>query len=327
MTLTPSFQNCRFEAKRISCRLAIFCFLIGCLTPQPAAAYETDQYTNRGQEVLDSTAVMNNKVNETIRGIAAGWSRGRDEMAFVNAVYRRIGGLHWVDKLERWAMKSPHVDKLETPRYGSVYAGHPPWAMRVTSLFGVGKTIRLNNELIGSDKIGHFLSQGRKFYKRYRRLGSERKASRQSVFTEKAIFGSLTTGSFSNADLVANFEGYRFYRSLFEDDIVPGKPAILRWQDGVWIVQRNFDWADHVNAFWDEALNPNHFGALARKHIRKRLVSLCDSFWLEPHLYLIENRTELAGKYAHIGLIESREFRLDVLCTSEAVLLAQVVGR
>ncbi len=299
-------------------------FSLVVIAATPAAAYETDQYTNRDQEVADSTEVLNGKVNETIAEIAADWSKERDEMAFVNAVYRRIGGLHWVDKLERWAMKSPDVDKLETPRYGSVYAGHPPWATRVTGFFGVGKTIRLNNELIGSDKIGHFLSQGRKFYKRYRRLGSERKAAKQSVFTEKGLFGRLTTGSFSNADLVANFEGYRFYRSLFENDIIPDKPAILRWEGARWVVQREFDWADHVNAYWDEALNPNHFGCLTRKYVRKRLVKLCDPFWVNPHLYLIENHALLAKRYAHIGLIENIGFRLDVLCTSEAVFLAQV---
>ena len=282
--------------------------------PLLAPAYETDQFTNRAAPLADSTEPLNRKVNETIAEIAARWRKGRDEMAFVNAVYRKIGGIHWVDRLERWAMKSPEVEKLETPRYGSIYGGLPIWSVRVTWLFGIGKTIRVNDELIGSDKIGHFLSQGRKYYRRYRRDGSEERAAERSAVTERAIFGSGTTGSYSNADLVANYEGYRFYRSLFEDDIVPGKPAILRWEGGGWVVQREFDWADHVNGYWDEALNVNHFDPLLYQRMRKRLVGLCPQYWKYPSLWVLEEEETLQARYAHIKLRDMRGLRLDGLC-------------
>lgn len=292
------------------------------LVAAPAYAYETDQYSQRWEPVADSTVVLNREVNAVIVDIAANWRKGHDEMAFVNAIYRRIGGLHWVDRLERWAMKSDEVDKLEIPRYRNVYSGMPFWALRVTNLFGIGATLRVNDELIGSDKIGHFLSQGRKFYRRYERSGSETRAARQSVFTERAIFGRLTTGAFSNADLVANYEGYRFYRSLFEDNVIPGKPAILHWTGDSWVVQREFDWADHVNAYWDEALNPNQYDWLARKHMYQRLIAHCGDFWVEPGLYMIEDEQPLQERYANIGMEDTRHLRLDALCTSAEVMLA-----
>ncbi len=288
--------------------------------PVPATAYETDQFSNRSEPIEDSTEVLNREVNNTIEDIVADWHKGHDEMALVNAIYRRIGGLHWVDKLERWAMKSDEVGKLSTPRYDSVYSGLPIWSVRVTFLFGIGKTIRVNDELIGSDKIGHFLSQGRKFYRRYVRYGSEERAAKRSALTERAIFGSLTTGAYSNADLVANFEGYRFYRSLFEDDIVPGKQAILRWDGDEWIVQRPFEWTDFVNEYWDEALNVSHYDRLLYKRMRKRLVTFCPQYWESPAIYSIDNRTErdLQGRYSHLQLRDTRELRLDSLCPAEA---------
>jgi hypothetical protein len=282
----------------------------------PASAYETDQFYNRSAPIADSTEVLNRRVNDTLEDIAAGWHRGHDENAFVDEIYHRLGGHHWVDKLERWAMKSPEVDKLETPRYDSIYSGLPIWATRATFFFGIGKTIRLNNQLIGSDKLGHFLSQGRKFYHRYLRYGSEELAAKQSAYTERAIFGSGTTGSYSNADLVANYEGYRFYRSLFEDGVVPGKPAILRWENGSWIIQREFDWADHVNEYWDEALNVNDFDALLYKRMRKKLLALCPQYWQDPSRYTIEHEEVLQARYAHLGLHDSRFLRLDALCTT-----------
>jgi hypothetical protein len=288
--------------------------------PAAAIAYETDQFSNRDALIADSTDVLNEQVNATIEAIVASWDKGQDELAFVDAIYHEIGGHHWVDKLERWAMNSDQVEKLDTPRYDSVFSGLPWYALRVTSFFGIGKTIRVNEQLIGSDKLGHFLSQGRKYYKRFSKSASESKAAEHGAYTERAIFGRMTTGSYSNADLVANYEGHRFYRSLFEDEIIPGKLAILRWEDNAWVMQREYDWADHVNEYWDEALNVNHFDALLYKHMHERLVSLCPQYWESPGLYTIENEAPLQEKYAHLGLHDTSELRLDSLCPTQLAL-------
>ena len=286
----------------------------------PLHGYETDQLTGRGTDIGDSTAVLNAKVNETIAAIAAGWDEGPDAMAFVDAFYRELGGRHWVDRLERWAMKSPEVDRLDVGRYESIFADTPIWASRVTRLFGIGKTIRVNGQLIGSDKIGHFISQGRKFYRRYLRYGSEVRAAERSAFTERAIFGQMSNGIYSNADLVANYEGHRFFRSLFEDGIVGDKVAILRWEDGAWTIQREFDWADHVNAYWDEALNVSHFDAWLYGHMHATFVAMCPEYWEQPGLYTVADEDALKAKYAHLQLRDTSELRLDSLCPVQAFL-------
>ena len=287
---------------------------------QSTFGYETDQHSNRDDAIADSTEVLNREVNESITRITGEWRKGHDEMALVNAIYHDIGGLHWVDKLERWAMKSPEVERLQTPRYDSVYADKPFWATRVTSLFGTGKTIRVNDQLIGTDKIGHFISQGRKYYRRYRKSGSEEQAAERAAFTERAIFGRMSNGIYSNADLVSNYEGHRFYRSLFEDGIIPGKAAILRWDNGSWIIQRSFDWADHVNAYWDETLNNNHYDGLLYRYMHETFVAMCPDYWANPELYRIPNEESLKARYAHLQLRETSELRLDSLCPVQAYL-------
>ena len=130
----------------------------------------------------------------------------------------------------------------------------------------------------------------------------------------------MTTGNYSNADLVANYEGHRFYRSLFENDIIEGKPAILRWEDDGWVIQREFDWADHVNEYWDEALLINSYDALLYKRIHKRLLSLCPKYWEQPSLYSIVNEESLKRRYAHLGLKDNSELRLDSLCPVQVFL-------
>ncbi|MGI9270863.1 MAG: hypothetical protein ACR2QT_03745, partial [Woeseiaceae bacterium] len=64
--------------------------------PAAAIAYETDQFTNRDVPIADSTEVLNARVNESLQRIVAGWKKGNDEMAVVNAIYHDIGGHHWV---------------------------------------------------------------------------------------------------------------------------------------------------------------------------------------------------------------------------------------
>ncbi|MBT8058338.1 MAG: hypothetical protein KJO33_02010, partial [Gammaproteobacteria bacterium] len=273
---------------------------------------------NRLTPIEDSTELLDRRVNQSIEEAVAGWKGGRNDRKVVNAIYHDIGGHHWVDKIERWAMKSEEVERLQPDRRNSIYAGHPIWASRVAKLFGVGPTIKLNDTLIGSDKLGHFLSQGRKFYFRYLRYEDEERAAEQSAYTERALFGQMTTGVYSNADLVANFEGYRFYRSLFEDDVVPGKPAILAWEGDRWIIQRPFTWADHVNAYWDEALNVNHYDSLLYPYIRERLLSFCPDYFEAPDRYDIENEAALKSRYAHIQLRETSDLRLSALCPAEA---------
>ncbi len=287
------------------------------LAPQLCGAYETDQFTNRLLPLADSTELLNGQVNRAIEEAVLDWKGKRNDWKVVTAIYNDIGGHHWVDKIERWAMKSEEVERLQPSRRESIYQGHPLWATRVAAVFGVGPTIKVNEQLIGSDKLGHFLSQGRKFYRRYLKYLDEAKAAEHSAYTERALFGQMTTGVYSNADLVANYEGLLFYRSLFEDNIIPGKPAILAWTGENWVIQRSFTWADHVNEYWDEALNVNHFDNLLYSHMKERMLTFCPDYYAAPERYEIENEEFLKSRYKDIQLRDTSELRLNNLCLTE----------
>jgi hypothetical protein len=294
--------------------------------PAVVGAYETDQFSNRRQAISDSTALMNYEVTQAIASIVIEHNRDGDEKKIVDGIYYKIGGKHWVDKLERFAMDSSEVERLSTPPYDSIYSGQPLIATRAAGLFGVGPTMKINQVLVGTDKLGHFLSQGHKFYRRWVRLGDESKAAEQSAYTERAIFGQMTTGSYSNADLVANYEGYRFYRSLFEDDVVPGKPALLAWEKDHWIMQRTFDFADHVNDYWDEALNINNYDVLLYSYMKERFLTYCDDYRADPGLWVVDDEEALKYRYRNLQLRDTSELRLDHLCTDARNVLPGTAG-
>ena len=175
------------------------------LAAAAAVAIEPDPYTHRDMDLADSLDILDAKVNDALDGIAASWDRGENEGAFVTAVYRTLGSFHWVDRLERWAMDAPEVDKLPTTRRDAVFAKVPLIRAQMARI-GLAPTINVNGVYIGTDKIGHFISQGRKFYRRVQRHGSEERAARLTAAWEGLIWGRLMSGIYSNADLVANYE-------------------------------------------------------------------------------------------------------------------------
>ncbi len=291
---------------------------LGCLVlvlgAVPARAYETDQFTARSYSIADSTALLNARVNRELERVAADWSGARNDRRFARAVYWRLGGPHWVDRIERWAMRSAEISKVRQRKPESIYAGAPFWTTRFVTWFGLGPTLRLGGVLIGSDKLGHFMSQGFKYYRRHDGGLDEPAVMRLGRRTEVGFFGKVTTGVFSNADLVANYEGYRFYRGLFEDGVVPGKPAIVAWRGGRPHLQRPFDFADYVTDFWDEALNPNDYGTHLEIRVLRSLVALCDIYRADPGAFTPGDEPALVERYAAIGLRPSVENRLDSVC-------------
>lgn len=298
-------------------RPSVLSAALACALAWPAVAYESDQYSHRLVPLRDAAEVLDGLVNDAITDIAAGWSGPRSDWKFALAIYWRVGGLHWVDHIERFAMRSPEVERLPIARRRGIFTGSPCWATRVNCIFGVGQTIRLSGSLVGTDKLGHFFSQGLKYYESYFRGQAEQKVVARGEFNEEWIFGELTTAIYSNADLVSNYEGYLFYRSLFEGGVVAGKGPILAWRDGKPIVLRRFQWADHVNDYWDEALNPSHLGWGLQRFMRRRLPELCADYRREPSAFVPRQEQELMRRYAGLGLKPAPQNRLDRVCREE----------
>ena len=301
------------RTQRLLCVLRVFkrssiCYVMIagiCLNGLPVIGGETDPYTNRDVDLADSLEILDAKVNGALDRIATNWSRRCDERAFIFAVYRDLGGRHWVDKIERWAMFASEIDRLPHNRGNSVFADAPILFSTGARLGNFSRTINLNGVYISTDKLGHFFSQGRKFYTRYQRLGSVTKAARLTARWEGLIWGNVLSGIYSNADLVANFEGFLFYQSLFIDDIVKDQDAIFSCNDGALLKRREFTWADHVNSYWDEMLNPSYFRRGLVPAIERRMLRLCADFEQRPTRYQIENPEELHTRYQALSLRDS----------------------
>jgi len=288
-----------------------------------AGAYETDQFHDRQLPLADSTAILDGRVNEALEEIAAGWRGPADEGKFARAIYWKLGGPHWVDHIERFAMRSPEVARL--PRGRTIYSFPPLFTSPVLFFFGVGERLKVAEVMIGSDKLGHFFSQGYKYFRRSRRGWSEDRFVTWGSRVEGWLFGQYTTRVFSNADMVANYEGLLFYRGLFADGVLPGKGRIVAFEQGRARILRPFSFRDHVNDYWDEALNPSLYGASLGRHVARQLAELCPAYLEQPKLFVTAHEEELARRYARIGMKDARYNRLDRFCAENRAGAAPTV--
>jgi hypothetical protein len=155
-------------------------------------------------------------------------------------------------------------------------------------------TVSADGKLFGTDKIIHFINLGRIYHSSYlsaRKQGlGEWEASFQTrtsiasnpLLSEDWMLGMLTTGIHSNADLAADYAGFKFYRNLTEEVHIGNRvmPPILVQEGLYWRLNDQVrPESDFFTAFitphWNEALNPNVYGIASHARLRAILRSRC----------------------------------------------------
>lgn len=285
-----------------------------------AAAAESDQYSNRLLPMDDILDRLNDRTNVGIEKIVKSWRSQskndvKNKMKFARAFKLKMGFGAFVHNTELWMSWTRSIERINGNLWPNIYKGAPFLGGPVTKFVGIASTVQVNGIRIGIDKFGHSLSLGFHYFSASG--GLDKKVIdeiKKGLKTEKGFLGRATTGVLSNADLVANWEGYLMYKSLFEDDVIPGKKAIVRFENGKPIIQGKFEWTDFVNDYWDETLNPNAYSKRLEKYMRVRLRDFCQDFEKDPSRFLPKNEGELDQKYSHLGLVVNKEFRIDQIC-------------
>ena len=140
--------------------------------------------------------------------------------------------------------------------------------------------VNINGYLIGLDKIGHFFSEGWRYFELTRDEGQNlEQALDWGKKQEVGKFGYSTTGIFSFADLTANFNGWRFWNRVLlkQDDPLTGvianffnRPYVsckIQIMDSIknkkliraWEYNTRFDLSDYLDGAWDEGNNCNSY--------------------------------------------------------------------
>jgi hypothetical protein len=139
--------------------------------------------------------------------------------------------------------------------------------------------ININGHLIGIDKMGHFFAEGWQYFELTQEQQTLKQAMDWGKQQEQGKFGYVTTGVFSFADLIANFNGWLFWNKVLLKNADPIKGGIANFFDRpyiscdinliesmkqrrmirLWAVNLSFDFSDYVDGAWDEGNNCNSY--------------------------------------------------------------------
>ncbi len=270
--------------------------LLGCvLAVSVVQAAEVDSYTHRGADLPDITDLLNGEVRQRItaavqeanvrldqkralaRKLGLTPEHGCDPGPLYQALGKRLSGFVF-GRIEKFIDALPTELRAANRKEASIYRDFRfTDAPSLTARDWLASLVRVNSQYVGADKFGHFFSEGWQFYRyHYQDHDSLDATLLRGALMETSYYGRLATAVYSYADLVANFQGMRFWNAVLgeQPDVLTGRrPApLVVCRGGHFRLVRTFDWRDYVDAAWDEAVNCDDFadaGLLQR--VRARL--------------------------------------------------------
>ena len=265
------------KVKRAACLVGL------ALLASTGSALEVDPYRAWMYKIDDSTALLNEFINETARETIEEANRRPAKFDTCEAVTIRIfrrnhTSMATSKRLLRHIHRNPEIDRFGRSHFEEV---HDSMYRYVPQLYvsSLADSINVSGIYMSDDKIAHFFGFGRRYYQKYLRslhngLDTDAaldKAIRYGVRNENGVVGKLIDGIFSHADLEANFQGLQMARSFCEDPNpnIVGEPGTWRWSSDV-------DIADYVLPTFDEGFHGNQYIKIYWPAIRKRLQHYCE---------------------------------------------------
>lgn len=262
--------------------------LIALLASPVASAAETDPYYAWLHPPRDSTDALNRGVNEiladSLRELNHGWrwrqmSCPEAAHALVRPLFQTTTMWFFIGAMD--GFKLDYVPRSNTD-YRNGYQARGIY--RDSILWKLGfvvppdPTIRIRDIHISPDKLGHFFHEGFQYFRAYNSIlgdgrppeEAHKKAIWHGIYEESWIQGDFISGIFSYADLEANEQGLRFYRSLCDAE----SPLLVK-EAGGWRLLRELDFREYVNPCWDESYYTSAFDPVVGEGVRRALRDYC----------------------------------------------------
>jgi len=174
-------------------------------------------------------AKVNSEIEEARKTAPAGFEK--DDLKRRNFLVDVLGRL---SALEHWVSWLPEA-RRPAKDSGTKYLGS---AVVGPQSSGVAAVIKTGGVCIGADKVGHFFQDGFNAFK----ADDTETARLRSVDDEIGGQGLEKTGVYSNADILANLAGRKFYRAL------DAAPLTMKFTIG-----------DYISRNWNEVENPSFY--------------------------------------------------------------------
>ena len=283
-------------------KIVILFILLGTFVLQAGFAAEIDSVTPRKLKLDNSLTIINEIFNQRMQEGIQKANAHRDYIEEIEeyvdednfcdeeVLYTELRKAIYQSYTASWGLKGYDLDKqlrslLSRQSYSlslndSIYRDIDYIEGFSLNLKELSDVVNINDFLIGLDKMGHFFAEGWQYFE----LTQYEKHTIDQVLEwgkqqEAGKFGYSTTGIFSFADLVANFNGWRFWNKVLlkEDDPLKGvianffnRPYISceiqiiasiknRKIVKAWEYNTRFDLSDYIDGTWDEGNNCNSY--------------------------------------------------------------------
>lgn len=321
-------------------------FTISVFVIHASLAAEIDSVTPRRLKLDNSLAFINkifnqriqegiNKANtqqETVWGIDEGVEEYVNEDIFCDeeVLYTELRKAIYQSFTASWGLKGYDLDKqlrslLARQSYSlslndSIYRDIDYLEGFSLKLKELSDVVNINGHLVGLDKIGHFFAEGWQYFEltHYDDYSIDQ-ALEWGSQQETGKFGYSTTGIYSFSDLVANFNGWRFWNKVLLKEKDPLKGVIASFFNRpyvscetqiiasikdrrivkAWEYNTRFDLSDYIDGTWDEGNNCNSFAdPVIEEKITLRIKNIDPDFSCpyKPE-YCLESRSKY-GYYA-----------------------------
>lgn len=228
----------------------IFIFLI---FSSSVLASEVDSFTGTERYLGDATSSLNQLTNKWIDEASNSLKLGCSEEKLVQAIAEKFNTFGW-SKFEREISGSNTIDKIN-PIAKNIYQDFSEQGAGAGVLKFLSPLFKVQEHYVGADKFSHFFNEGFQYFKKVLWKGEPL----DSAFVygesmENGLWGKLTMGIYSYADLAANYSGYLFFKNLTQ-----GERPYFKCENQNWNRVRNFRFNDYIDASWDERINCNSF--------------------------------------------------------------------
>lgn len=236
-------------------------------------ASEIDPFRERttALALADMSGPINDKTQEYLtQSLAWANSKGECNEKRLYKGLRKSFRNHIIGELAPYIIESDEIERFETLTSEGIYRDFSWYEAVIPGLYAkifadpAGKILNFNGHLVGTDKFEHFMGTGYNYFKDYYLQDN---ADLHAVLMkgwklETGLMGGITTGVQSYADMVANFNGMRFWNHMLQkhDDILGENIGpYIACENQRWVQKKKIDWRRYIEASWDEAINCSKF--------------------------------------------------------------------
>lgn len=240
------------------------------LLATPAFASEVDSFHRRFEPLADALPVLNEKANQLFREaiIEANLKGpGCQQKKLYRSLRKRFRN-HVFDQFNKWLIDTDRVEKIVTPIRQTIYGDFNVFQSPIQGGYArvidpTGVILNVNGIRVGNDKFEHFMGSGFRYFETYYlKGGSLESALAIGWRAETGYMGAMMTGVMSYADMVANFQGMRFWNHMLQehDDIFGENIGpYLECEKEQWAIVKPIDFSIYVDAAFDEGINCSRF--------------------------------------------------------------------